>query len=295
MRKAKRILVIVMLSISMAACSTTNPSSEATIPVDGTEPILSKDGKTVTYGLYPQTRVSDSALITKLDSLREAEANGWYLFDDVFYAKQIARPLFSDYVFDDGSIIVNEMTYWFKCEPIVWNVLDNDNGGYFLLSSILLDAHRYDSISNNYADSEIRAWLNGDFYYSAFSLNDSHILTTTVDNSASTTDSPTNPNASANTQDKVYLPSYQDYLNSSYCFSNSESLSSTRYCITTDWARARGAYCGSPQFNGGYWTRSPMNDYSNYAWYVYDDVCPYGDYVYGEVLCVRPSVSLKLS
>lgn len=242
-----------------------------------TIPTLSNDGKTITYGLYPQTNINDSSMISALNALTTPESNGWYLYDNEYYAKVSAKPNASYYKFDNGTTIVSGTTYWFKCEPIVWNVLSNTSGEYYIVSSVLLDAHcYYNSTSsrtidgqtvcaNNYKYSDIRTWLNNDFYNSAFALGNSYIQTTTVDNSASTTESGSNPYACANTQDKVFLPSYQDYINSSYGFSTSIVSTSTRYCRTTDWARARGStyYTSSEsyQYNGYYWTRSPDNDY----------------------------------
>lgn len=235
----------------------------------GAIPVLSQNGKTITYGLYPQTNVNDSLLISELNKLTTSESNGWYLYKHEYYAKASATSYGSDYKFYNGTTISNGTTYWFKCEPIVWNVLTNNDGTRYLLSSLVLDTHRYAATSNNYMNSEIRSWLNSDFYNSAFALDNSHIQTTTVDNSASTTDSLSSSYACANTQDKVFLPSYQDFLNSSYGFSTSTSGSgSNRACRTTDWARVRGALVDDQVRNNGfYWTRSP-NYNSNCAWYV---------------------------
>jgi hypothetical protein len=245
----------------------------------GETPLLSKDGKHVKYGIYPQTNVNDATLVSALNALTTPESNGWYLYDNEYYAKVSATTNYSSYVFDNGTTIVNGTTYWFKCEPITWNVLSNTNGEYYILSSVLLDAHcYYNSTSTrtiggktiyptNYEYSDIRTWLNADFYNSAFVLGNSYIQTTTVDNSASTTNSSSNKYTCNNTQDKVFLPSYQDYINSSYGFSTSTGSTDTRCCRTTDWARARGAYydtdSGSHQYNGYYWTRSPRGDYAN--------------------------------
>ena len=241
-------------------------------------PLLSEDGKTITYGLYPQTNVSNYSLISALDALSTTESNGWYLYEGDYYAKVSATPAeLLSYKFDNGTLITSGSTYWFKCEPIVWNVLSNNSGEYYIVSSMLLDAHCYyhsrkertidgqTVYPNNYKYSDIRTWLNNDFYKSAFALGNSHIQTTTVDNSAATTDNSSNSYACANTQDKVFLPSYQDYLNSSYGFSTSADPTYTRWCKTTDWARARGASCitssQSYPINGSYWTRSPLSDY----------------------------------
>lgn len=274
----------------------------------GKTPILSEDGKTLTYGLYPQKNANDSSLVSALNALTTPESNGWYLYDNDYYAKVSATPYIhnSDYVFDNGTTIVSGTTYWFKCEPITWNVLSNTNGEYYIISSALLDAHCYynsrslrtiDSqtvYANNYKYSDIRTWLNEDFYNSAFALNDSYIQTTTVDNSATTTNSTSNSYACANTEDKVFLPSYQDYVNSSYGF----STSSTRACKTTDWARAKGARYltdSSYLYNGWYWTRSPHSDYKSETWVVNSDGRPSGAYVNYNESSVRPAIKIKIA
>lgn len=280
----------------------------------GRTPIFSEDGKTLTYGLYPQTYVNDSDLVSELDTLTTPESNGWYFYGGEYYAKVSATPYDSSYVFDNGTTIVNGTTYWFKCEPITWNILSNNDGEYYILSSVLLDAHcYYNSTSNrriddkmvypnNYEHSDIRTWLNNDFYNSAFTLGNTHIQTTFVDNSASTTQS-IDTDACNNTQDKVFLPSYKDYINPSYGFETTCDLTDTRCCKTTDWARARGAYyytSSSPyyhQYNGWYWTRSPSNDY--YYKYLAWDVDGGGSTTVSVVSTtrgsVRPALTVKIA
>ena len=266
--------------------------------VQGRVPHFSEDGKTLTYGLYPQTVVDDTDLLTKLDALTTPEANGYYLYVGDYYTKVGATPN-STYTFDNGATIVDGTTYWFKCEPITWKVLSNNNDEYYILSSVLLDVHRYDDDSNNYANSEIRSFLNDDFYNSAFALGNTHIQTTTVDNSAATTDLSSNTYACDNTQDKVFLPSYQDYINSSYGFSTSTGLSDIRCCKTTDYARARGVYYNTSSssylYNGLYWTRSPYSDHSKNAWNIGDGGSLSYNPAYYTTIGVRPGLSIKIA
>lgn len=275
----------------------------------GVTPTLSEDGKTITYGLYPQTNVNDSSLVSALNALMAPESNGWYFYNDEYYAKVSATPWGTVYKFDNGAAIVSGTTYWFKCEPITWNVLSNTNSEYYILSSVLLDPHCYHNstsnrtidgktiYTNNYEYSDIRTWLNNDFCNSAFALGKSHIQTTTVDNSASTTNSTNNTYACNDTQDKVFLPSYKDYINSSYGFSTSTGSTNTRYCKTTDWARARGAFYNANSYylyNGFYWTRSPIS-YSGSAWGVSHDGLLGSNYVYHTGISVRPGLSIKIA
>lgn len=294
--------IILAILFGVRGCSSNGNNDNSPTPE------LSEDGKTITYGLYPQTNVDDSALVSALNALTTPESNVWYLYDDEYYAKLSATPNNSNYTFDNGTTIVSGTTYWFKCEPITWNVLSNNNGKYYILSSLLLDAHRYNEYydgikdghyANNYQYSEIRAWLNDDFYNSAFALGNSYIQTTTVDNSASTTSSSDNPYVSDNTFDKVFLPSYQDYINTNYGFDTTIFETNTRSCKTTDWARARGAYYSkesSTLYNDYYWTRSPINHANFYlASYVSSDGGLYGDNVGYTYQGVRPALTIKIA
>ena len=274
-------------------------TEEASAKKYATKPFFSDDGKTITYGLYPQKNINDSSLLTALNGLAAPESNGWYLYDGEYYAKVNASPENSSCAFDNRTTIVSDTTYWFKCEPITWKILSENNGEYYLLSTVLLDAHRYDALNNNYKNSEIRSWLNNDFYKSAFALGSNYIKTTTVDNSAATTSSNSNPYACENTEDKVFLPSYRDYYDSNYGFS--EPID--RCCKTTDWARARGAsynsFSSEYYYNGYYWTRSPYSDFSYCARGVSSDGFLYnsnGNNNIGNTsYCARPSITLKIS
>ena len=267
----------------------------------GIIPVIDETNNTLTYGLYPQSHVNDADTIAALNSLTTAESNGWYLYNDEYYAKKSANPYNSGYTFNDGTTINSGTTYWFKCEPIEWKILSNVGGSYSLVSTVLLDAHRYNEYysgtkngyyANNYLNSEIRSWLNDDFLNTAFNLDSSLIQATTVDNSASTTDSSSNSYACANTEDKIYLLSYKDYLNTDYGFSTSTSSSTTRTCKPTDYALAN--YCYQYNGTGWYWTRSPSSYYSDFAWDVYYVGSLNSISVYDASNGVRPALTINL-
>ena len=269
----------------------------------GSMPHLSADGKTMVYGLYPQTNVNDKDLCDALNFEAEREDCGWYYYDGNYYAIGYSKPYNqnSDYKFDNGTEIKQYLNYWYKCEPIVWNVMEVNEGIYTLLSSVLLDAHRYDiTNNNNYEESSIRDWLNDDFYHKAFYFNDGFIKETDVDNSAETTNSDNNPFVCDNTKDKVFLFSYQDYCHPKYGFDTKPlNASETRYCKTTDYARGNGACIstsGATKYNGHYWTRSPNSGNKNYAAYVRTDgVIHYDNNVSYTYLCARPAITVDLT
>ena len=86
-----------------------------------------------------------------------------------------------------------------------------------------------------------------------------------------TTDKVENTYACENTTDKVYLPSYKDYINPAYGFDSNATLSLSREAKTTDFARARGAWYNTKadhKYNGSYWTRSATSEYYYTAWNV---------------------------
>lgn len=254
--------------------------------IPGVDPVISSDNRTVEYGFYPQSHVNDATLIARLEASQASETNGWYSLDGDYYTNTRAEIYNNEsYTFDDGTVIVEDETYWFKCETIKWRVLGEQNGKYFLLASSLLNAQAFyqdhqDRIdtgktiyANNYEYSNLRTWLNKDFHNEAFFKNNTYINETTVSNIASTTDAKKNTYACSDTKDKVYLPSYQDFINVNYGFEpNANNSSITRQAKTTDFARAQGAWSNkttaSLNGNGSYWTRSPSSEYYYCAWNV---------------------------
>ncbi len=181
---------------------------------------------------------------------------------------------------DDNGYYINT-AYWFKYEPIEWRILEEKDGTALLMANIILDSQQYyhtDSgtrtvggktvYPNNYKESDIRAWLNGTFYETAFDEYAQEIIeTTAVDNSASTTASSYNPYACENTQDKVFLLSYKEAATSSYGFNPT-----TRQLKSTDYAKSQGVIVAPDivtdlRGNGWWWLRSPSG-YDSYDAYI---------------------------
>lgn len=186
-------------------------------------------------GEYPQTKVTDDELITKLNSITQIDAQG--------------------YVSYGGEKYQAKNYYWRKVEPIQWRFLSQDGDNVRFVSEKVLDdqawnktEHENGIYRNNYKYSDIRAWLNSDFLQQAFYYDPSLIQTVNVDNSAESTDESSNPFACEDTQDKVYLLSCKDVRNKEYGFTDDAS---------------RIAYDAAGNASG-YWLRSPDRS-SNYA------------------------------
>ncbi len=280
----------------------------------GVAPVFSQDGKTVQYGIYPQTHVGDAALVAILETLTPTDVNGWYLYEGVYYAKVTAEVYSTKYKFDDGTPIVGGETYWFRCDPITWHVLKHADGRYVLMSAYLLDTSLFYGnyqnrtidgqtvYANNYLHSDVRSWLNATFADMAFALSDTHYLVReTVDNSAGTSDNTDHLYSCSNTSDKVYLPSYRDTLSSDYGFNlDPEGGDLKLVAKTTDYARTRGAWCNTREdlgeetlYCGTYWTRTPASAYSYCAWNVNSGGHLSAYAVDGDSHCVRPCITLS--
>ena len=282
-------------------------SEEASTPTDDF-PNFSPDGKTATYGYYPQTVVDDESVISDLNELKAPTSKGWYLYKGNYYVKINANPFNNGIHFDNGELIESGKQYWFKCEQINWKVATIKNGQYLIVTEKLLDVCSFFGSQdnrtiggktiypNNYEHSDIRTWLNNDFYDSAFRLNDSYIQTTNVDNSASTTRYNTNTYCCNNTSDKIFLLNFKDYQSEDYGFGHDVKRSAK----TTDWARARHAYSETSSVTfrncSPYWTRSPYNESGLYTSYVNysgtnDNIAKTNMTYY----CARPALNIKIA
>ncbi len=223
-------------------------------------PVFDFNNLTVTYGMWAQTVVDDTSLIAELDKLtdedKHSQADGRYYHNEEYYVKRTAKPYKSSYVFNNGSKIESK-TYWFKCEPVKWKIIDAEDNAMTLIPATLLTTCYFASSATSYNNSKIREWINSVFYNACFALDDSLILTTEVDNSSSTLDTCGSSYASENTNDKLYLLSYQDIYQQRYQLSIDPTDPYNSMCQTSDWSRVIGTYCdASNNYTGDYWTRS---------------------------------------
>ncbi len=153
--------------------------------------------------------------------------------------------------------------YWFKYEPILWEILGQTDTEATITTNMIVDSQEYNYTtksqtvgesqiySNVYAYSSIRTWLNEVFYETAFNeLQQAIIQTITVDNSAATTANTENAYAYENTQDKVWLLSYQEA--NTYFADDAE-----RGKTGSDYAKCQGLAVNTENGGSYYWLRSP--------------------------------------
>lgn len=270
----------------------------------GIKPYFDFNNMTVTYGLYPQKNINDETLVSALEEIETPGYYDWYLYNGEYYAKfKTFTNLDFEYHFDNGTLIEPNTTYWFKCEPILWDILSTDNG-YLLLSHYLLDYRQFHSTSsrwspgggddntysaNNYEMCDLRKWLNGGFYNLAFGFNSSIIQTANL--------GPSIYENHDDVKDKVFLLSYDDYTSQAYGL----NVYTKRQCKTTDWVRSTCSYFISRETdylnNAPYWTRTSSSQSPN--WHYVCAVYPDGN-IYNKTefvtntSCVRPSLTIQI-
>ena len=198
--------------------------------------------------------------------------NGTYDYRGVYFTKY--RPVHSgcyaadiNSFQDDNGYLIGTI-YWFNYDPIEWCVLSESEGKALIVSNLLLDSQEYypelpevstkqfdhndgRGYGNNYELSEIRKFLNNDFYNLAFNdLQKELIETTTVDNSASSTGEYSNYFECNNTNDRMFLLSYEE---ATIYYTNGIE----RQACGTDYAKVQGLQVNVSNGNSYWWLRSP--------------------------------------
>ena len=170
---------------------------------------------------------------------------------------------------DDNGYNVSTV-YWFKYEPIKWRILSEANGEALILCEMIIDSRDYcnfdeetqqtvkyshnggNGYANNYALSDIRAWLNDTFYNTAFSaLQKEYIKLTTVKNDLTSANPNSDPTFETrdkyvsflceDTEDHIFLLSFQEATNDAYGFNpDMDNVADpAREKIPTDYAKCQ--------------------------------------------------------
>lgn len=254
-----------------------------------------KNGDVIEFGSYPQTLVEDKIIIEKLNEMAEKwtyydyfsdyTQNNYMKFTDVKYNNDKYRGVLieqyrptttrstgsagNSYQDDNGYNV--DTIYWFKWEPIKWIVLDVKSN--LIVSDIIIDSQPYcnyliycnfgwyenelGKYASDYATSNIRRFLNEDFYNSAFNNYEKYNikLSENLKNSDST-----DYHITTHTDDNVFLLSYEDII-------LLKNANAWNFAKASDYANSQG-------FEGSSWhLRNPYVHCGNYI--VHQDVNNY--------------------
>ena len=173
-------------------------------------------------------------------------------------------------------------------KPIEWIVMKNEGNQVLLLSKYVLDAKPYNEELEEvtWETSDIRQWLNNEFYTTAFNKAEkAKIQTSLIKNEDNSEYGTSGEN---DTEDKVFLLSKKE---AKTLFSNNEE----KIAKATEYAEKSGVYVNEEKV-AGWWLRSPGDNSDSaavvysYGWgyrYGYDVYYSYGG-------GVRPALHLNL-
>ena len=203
------------------------------------------------FGVWPQTIKDESVSIDELRTLSGVGILCYLGSDDYYYSKYQDK--------------------YYRLEPIKWRVLTTNYNGtsnVLLLAERILFEYIYAGNINYYDISEIRKYLNQNFYYQAFtSAAMNKIKQTVVNNSPKSTNPcgyPTylnngvNTYCRTNTNDRIFLLSQEEASNPSYGFSDFSMSDSARIRTLTDYAKSMSQ---TSENVGWWWLRSPQFNY----------------------------------
>ena len=133
-------------------------------------------------------------------------------------------------------------------QPIEWQVLSIENNKMLVISKYGLDCKIFDSSLNNWGNSKIRKWLNGEFYNKAFTDQEKKSIKSSNLSDVGTTDN-------------VFFLSKEE---AKKYFANDEG----RRCKATEYAKSNGAYVNSDNGYSFWWLRSPYPSSSDFVYCV---------------------------
>ncbi len=144
---------------SVQDCPVPDLSNPAVIPDESAPDGISTVWNAVAFGRYPQTEILKEASEKDASGTdRDAEVN-----PELFSVLEAAAANAGDDVVRDDVRYIRLDVRWFRCDPIIWRVLEVCDGTALLMADRCLDSVPWHS---EYCDvsweaSDIRRWLNG--------------------------------------------------------------------------------------------------------------------------------------
>lgn len=291
--------------------------------------------KYIDFGTYPQTEITDKALIEAIESAIAEQENN----ENIKEASNVSNEnetinrsvVTEDNIENPGNdymgicvlvngikysrIIKDDQPYYYKWEPIKWKILENNGKTLFVVADEVLDCKKYNESKQEitWEKSTLRSWLNGygseqnldgidystgGFLQVAFTQEEKDsIARTNLTNPANESYNTAGGNT---TTDSVFLLSIADVTSEKYGFSSNPNASSgDRQAAASDYAWTMGV-TKSPatgmEENCDWWLRGPgMYGYDGAYVNFYGYTNQGGLLVSYEGIGVRPALYINLS
>ena len=337
MKKVLSIILSLLMIISTIPAVPFSVNAQSTCGFSIVNSSTLDTGDTFEMGMYPQSEVTDGNVIEELSKIDcELKNYGYaknvnveehtyeiaeFYYSDILYNDELYRKVFfSEYRLTQTFFLSQEQiesinknadknckytrnnTYYFKWEPIEWQVLAKEEDGVYSVSKYILDSQPYNIFFEDctWETCSLRIWLNDTFYNSAFTSEDKeNINLTTLYNE----DNPYYGTEGGNdTTDNIWIMSHSDSVNSNYGFSNSylsnngmmgQKLDITRRVSGSDYSQSQGLEVNNYNGDSHWFLRTP-SELASACGVVEDgfadnnpDVCNFAG--------IRPAFKLKLN
>ena len=233
-----------------------------TSSLNDTAKLPSTNTNWISYSYYEDNSKSNYMWYIDLDTNSDGrfDYRGVYLTE--YRPNKTTNQATADYSSIDENGYLTETVYWFKYEKIEWNVLNTNDGSKLLLANLVLDSQEFypdhnnvpfkhngsEGYVNTYKLSEIRKWLNDNFYNAAFNSTEQKII---LLSDFSTREHVQTGSKSSSCKDYIYLLSDAE-------LENYIQTPNNRICSATDYAKIQGVAVHS---NIALWgLRTPSND-----------------------------------
>ena len=203
------------------------------------------------FGSYPQSEIvpaSDDGLYCALSAAR------WDKDETTVNGVRVRRV---KCLLAASSAEQKEKQYrYFRYEPIVWRILRQEGDRTFLMSEKALDCHRFSEYRHHadWKSSEVRAWLNSDFFTAAFTESERRqIEESRISNRGNLFFYPSEGESTADRvflltdEDVFFTPKAIQYGFSEYSYSNDPA----RQIPVTAFAHCMGAWCSNADGEAG--------------------------------------------
>ena len=150
-------------------------SIESTIAqADGLK--IEYNGMYIKFGSYPQ-KIQYQTMMDILDAEAKLIEGNKYEYQGEYYSTAIGEPYSGTIIMptDVNPAAIDGKKCWFLWQPINWKPVkeDSTNNLTYFVSTVIIDTYRWQTNNaivpmNDWEQSEMRAFLNGEFLYNAF-------------------------------------------------------------------------------------------------------------------------------
>lgn len=308
------ILVILVFGCICYVCSSKGEHVEGPVWADAQH-------NYVYFGEYPQTEVKGKELTSKIKNA-EYDENGVATLGDKTYVRLNGNEVFHNHYLEVGNVSEeyfdwsDNEAHYFICEPILWRVIDKEEGTITLLSEFCLENQPF----NIWADTQIvwnkstvRSWLNAyeakentaeldftkkgfSFISQAFSEEEQSLLLKTL--LLNTDNLHYDVDGSEETNDYVFLISQEELDRDGFSDVSQGTRYVDRVAHVTDYARAMGAatYLVDGNRYGVWWTRTEGGEAGKMVCVESDgSLLHFGESVTNRNIALRPVIRVKES